>query len=475
MKKLLALMLAAVLLLGMIPAAGAAFTDAGEIAKKDKAAVDFVSELGVISGFPDGTFRPKDNLTRAQAAKILCVMLEGADKLGELTNTETGFTDVPANHWAAKFVAYCAEKNIVAGVGDGKFDPDGLLSSAAFAKMLLVAYGSDPSKMTGNDWIKGVQEEMEPTFLTYQLDHVSKANIQRQNACQMAWNAIYNAAADDAASTKDLSRELPRTVPEKIKLLAVGNSFSNDCVLDYFYAMLQEVGVKEITLGNLYHSGCSLEGHTKYGLTNAGEYTYYKNTSGKWESTKQSKLEPALLDEEWEIITFQQASAYSGRPETFTPWQKMILAYVQARRPDALFGWNMTWSHGADSEKEGFKYYDRDSMKMYKAIVSAVQEKVLTEPRYQFVIPVGTAIQNARSSYLGDTMNRDGQHLHKGIGRYIAAMTWCCKLTGCNPAMIKLAPEGLTKGQIAVAKEAVANALKNPFGVTQSQITSEPK
>ncbi|MBR3850129.1 MAG: S-layer homology domain-containing protein, partial [Oscillospiraceae bacterium] len=147
MKKLLALLLALVTLLSALPLAGAAFKDEGFIAEEYQKAVAAVSEMGIINGFEDGSFGPKKTLTRAQAAKILCVMLEG-EKESALTKTETGFSDVPATHWAAKYVAYCVDKGIVAGVGDGKFDPNGQLSAAAFAKMLLVAIGTDGSTFT---------------------------------------------------------------------------------------------------------------------------------------------------------------------------------------------------------------------------------------------------------------------------------------------------------------------------------------
>ena len=169
MKKMLALLLATVMLLSALPLAGAAFKDEGFIGKEYARAVAAMSEQGIINGFEDGSFGPKKTLTRAQAAKILCVMLEGAEKANALTKTETGFADVPATHWAAKFVAYCVEKGIVSGVGDGKFDPDGKLTDAAFAKMLLVAIGEDGAKFTGADWLKNVQEAAAPSIMLFRL------------------------------------------------------------------------------------------------------------------------------------------------------------------------------------------------------------------------------------------------------------------------------------------------------------------
>ncbi|MBR2896911.1 MAG: S-layer homology domain-containing protein, partial [Oscillospiraceae bacterium] len=186
MKKLFVMFLAMTLLLSALPFAGAAFKDEGFITAEYAKAVAAMSAQGIINGFEDGSFGPKKTLTRAQAAKILCVMLEG-EKESALTKTETGFSDVPATHWAAKYVAYCVDKGIVAGVGNGKFDPNGQLSSAAFAKMLLVAYGKGGDGFTGAEWLQNVQAAAEKTFLLYNLgDKVTTGSIERQKAAQMA-------------------------------------------------------------------------------------------------------------------------------------------------------------------------------------------------------------------------------------------------------------------------------------------------
>ena len=61
---------------------------------------------------------------------------------------------------------------------------------------------------------------------------------------------------------------------------------------------------------------------------------------------------------------------------------------------------------------------------MYNAIIETTQSFILPNSQFSMIVPVGTAIQNARTSYLGDNLNRDGTHLDYGIGRYIAAL--CC-------------------------------------------------
>ncbi|MBQ7566497.1 MAG: S-layer homology domain-containing protein, partial [Oscillospiraceae bacterium] len=104
MKKLIALLLALVLLAG---AASAAFTDEKSVNTRYREAVTAMSDLGVIGGFPDGSFKPKDTLTRAQAAKIICTVLKGGENMDAVTASKY-FTDVPQSHWAVTYIGWCA-------------------------------------------------------------------------------------------------------------------------------------------------------------------------------------------------------------------------------------------------------------------------------------------------------------------------------------------------------------------------------
>ena len=77
------------------------------------------------------------------------------------------------------------------------------------------------------------------------------------------------------------------------------------------------------------------------------------------------------------------------------------------------------------------------------------------------IIPSGTAIQNARTSVLGDTFNRDGSHLNK-IGKYTAACTWYEALTGASPVGNRFIPGYFNTCQITIAQNAAHLALQNP-------------
>lgn len=280
---------------------------------------------------------------------------------------------------------------------------------------------------------------------------------------------------DDAAVTTPEEVVVSRPDPVatgSIKILAIGNSFSTDC-MEYLYQMLQSGGIKNIVLGNLYYGGCSLSQHLSFAKNNSAEYTYYKNTTGTWKSTKNYTLTDAVNDEEWDYISFQQTSKTCGLTNSYGKVLTNLVDFVEKLAPNATFIWNMTWAYQQDSTHSSFPNYNNDQQKMYDMIINCVNECIKPETRFAFIIPCMTSVQNARTSFLGDTLTRDGYHLDKNIGRYIGGLTWFCALTGLEPEAVTYNPSTsmISDDMLAVAREAVANAMKAPEQVTQSKIT----
>ena len=189
MKKLLALVLALVMTMSLVTISNAAYSDKADIDLKE--AVDVLSAVGVFEG-SDGKFDPKANLTREQAAKLVAYLQLGQKSADALVGGNK-FTDVAANRWSAGYVDYCATTGVVAGVGNGQFNPTGSLTALQFGKMLLVCLGYDATteNLTGADWQINTSKLMASAKLLKGLDSV-KANdvITREQAAQMMLNAI---------------------------------------------------------------------------------------------------------------------------------------------------------------------------------------------------------------------------------------------------------------------------------------------
>ena len=189
MKKLLALVLALVMSMSLVTISNAAtFSDADEI--DYSVAVDVMNKAGVLVG-SDGKFMPKAELTRAQAAKIIAYLDLTGDVADALPAVKV-FSDVPTNHWAAKFIAYCADAGYVSGVGDGKFDPDAKVTGYQFGKMLLCVLGYDQKieEMTGSSWEIKVAKLMEKNDISKDVKKLGSAALTREEAAQYALNAL---------------------------------------------------------------------------------------------------------------------------------------------------------------------------------------------------------------------------------------------------------------------------------------------
>ena len=260
-----------------------------------------------------------------------------------------------------------------------------------------------------------------------------------------------------------------------LKLLCVGNSFSVDA-MEWIAEIAVDLGYKEIMFGNLYIGGCYIDRHIKEIETNSTEYKYYLEIGttadgvNKTTYTDYTAAE-AIMSENWDFISLQQGSAKSYAEKNYENLPTLI-DYVKTACPGATLVWHQTWAY---AEWYANQTYSITQENMYKGIVNCVQNCVMTNEDIKILVPSGTAIQNARTSYLGDNMNRDGTHLDYGIGRYIAALTFFAALTGEDISRIEWSPTDVDAAARAVAIESVINAIKNPYGVTESIYTALPQ
>lgn len=251
-----------------------------------------------------------------------------------------------------------------------------------------------------------------------------------------------------------------------VRILAIGNSFSQDAVEQYLYDLFKADGTETI-IGNMYIGGCPLEKHWNNVAENKSAYEYRKVVGGVKTNTKNVSIDMALADENWDYISFQQASDFSGMYEKFEPWLGNLVQYVSknATNMNMKLMFHQTWAYAKDSDHKAFPNYDRDQMKMYNAVVSA-SRKAVTNNGIDILIPSGTAIQNGRTTSLGDTFNRDGYHLEVTYGRFTAACTWYECISGKSVLDNSFVPPTLDDRKETIAKNAAHNAVLRPDAVT---------
>jgi nucleoid-associated protein YgaU len=91
-----------------------------------KRSIEQLATLGIVTGYPRGTFYPKDAIKRAELTTMI-VRLKGKD----LEGAEAGsFKDVSSSHWAFKYIEQGVKDGVVAGYPDGRFRPEATISRA---------------------------------------------------------------------------------------------------------------------------------------------------------------------------------------------------------------------------------------------------------------------------------------------------------------------------------------------------------
>lgn len=101
--------------------------------KVTKNAVEEVKAIAYIKGYPDGTFKPQANVTRAEAAQMFATLLNGGTNFG--TSGATKFSDA-SDDWYSKAVNYVVGKGLISGYPNGTFKPNESITRAEFAQMI---------------------------------------------------------------------------------------------------------------------------------------------------------------------------------------------------------------------------------------------------------------------------------------------------------------------------------------------------
>lgn len=214
-----------------------------------------------------------------------------------------------------------------------------------------------------------------------------------------------------------------------LRILAIGNSFSDDGT-EYLPALLENLNVENVEVARLYVGGCTLEQHVNFYDNSEAAYKFYRSKAGenKWvENPEKVTMQYALAMGEWDIITMQQASGFSGMYDSYTPYLGRLIEAVKKAQPQAELVWHMTWSYSSDSNHKHYKHYNNDQQQMNSAIDNCLHTLLAEFDEIERIVPSGTAVKSLRKSAINNypkDLTRDGFHMGHGAGRYALACTW---------------------------------------------------
>lgn len=208
-----------------------------------------------------------------------------------------------------------------------------------------------------------------------------------------------------------------------MKILSIGNSFSRDAHR-YLFGIAKHAGVACKT-ANLYIGGCSLRTHYLNMLEDRASYELDFN--GQPTGFKVS-IRQALASDDWDVITLQQASHFSGDFATYTPYIAALADFVRKYCPHAKLMIHQTWAYEADSDKlRALSVFatPTDMMHAVRESYARAAETIHADG----IIPCGEAM--LRATALGiEKIHRDTFHAAYGVGRYLLGLCWFATLTG---------------------------------------------
>ena len=434
--------------------------------------------------------------------------------------------------------------------------PAGLLTTDQIKTVTKIVIGSGVKTIADNAFFDytEVTEVSLPNTLTKIGSKAFGVTAQNDKLTTISIGKSADVAADAFANrtmaTANVGKDEQKTAFENVastvnvdntySVLLIGNSYSEDAsncspmTASRLQQMLQNAyPEKEVIVGLCYSGGKTMAWHYDKAMKRTSDYSLrIASKNGTWTSAGMMSSAKALGYTDWDVVSLQpyatetrtgiganyDGEKYNNEPITYQysldESLGYMLHYVHCYAPSAKTYLYMTWQEVSDNKQ--LNAGAADYAKIVENLVTNADNYVgkyknpdgtVTVPGEKFagVIPVGTAIQNERTSYLAllshnETaipgsvsltsdpvrgLQRDSGHLSFNVGRYTAALTFAKKLTGANTDTLMkgiastypgTALQELPADYLTIMKTAVENAIMTPDAVTpfSADYTTDP-
>ena len=259
---------------------------------------------------------------------------------------------------------------------------------------------------------------------------------------------------------------------QNYNVLMIGNSFADDTVY-YSSRIANSYGIN-LNIHDAYIGGCTIDQHYSNLSSNSETYSMrsFDMATNKWVYSDNMSLSAIINSNTWDVITFQQASAQVGRSNSYSNLSSLVSLVRGMVGETPKFYWYQTWAYDSDyhDANDYFAYFGNNQTSMFNAIISCYQSQVAPLNLFSKFIPAGTAVQNTRTSYMKDTICRDGKHMSSIHGRYLLGLNFISNVLDIDMDMCpcEYLPEDINASYQTLCYESIRNAFHNPFVVTNS-------
>lgn len=247
--------------------------------------------------------------------------------------------------------------------------------------------------------------------------------------CLLSCNIIIGIEfpSDEKLKLSEESRRLSRLNIEPLKILAIGNSWTENAT-DQLGTILEDLGYK-VELSRTYLGSASLMDYANNLNTCDSILIFSTWQNGRWvKNDEKVNLMDVVEMRDWDIVTLQQRSGTACSYTTYQPHLNKLLNYIYSQDIVPLVYYHVTWSY---PQKTSPQYFPADTLNtdlMYKAILST-WTNACRKTNNDNVILSAPVIQQCREIQgidmdLFDAV--DGLHLSQG--KYAAACAWAATI-----------------------------------------------
>ena len=344
LKKTLAVVLAFAMVLSM-GLTSFAYTDVTAGTKVSEA-VGILSNLGILTGFEDGTFRPDETVTRAQMAAIICRVLGYGDQAESSVGT-TAFSDVAGDHWASGYINVAHAQQIINGYPDGTYRPENTVAYEEAIKMIVVALGYELAAQAKGGWSQGYLAIASGEGITRNANGTVGSAAARSTIAVLVYNSLEVRLMDQntwtTAGDKDEYKKTDDTILSK-----------------YLEVQKWEGIVSQVPVAKFAQEGYTEDADQMMKLTGAVCKEYNAGKLEAIDETLTGEIDCSLVPEA-NTLAGKKVIAYVGEEEDEVTGNRMVYAIAekQGANTSLTISASQLISSGANYTADGSIFYKK--------------------------------------------------------------------------------------------------------------------
>lgn len=209
-------------------------------------AVNYLLDNDIVSGYPDGSFKPDETVNRAEFTKIIIGAKLGLNPEESASNC---FSDVKADQWFSSYVCYARNADVIKGYDDGEFKPANTINLAEALKILVLSLDVETSPPQGEQWYSKYLEAMgREGYIPDDFHHLNQA-VTRAQMAEMTWRILEEKKDQPHIEAETLTQEACLPLGEDLP-----NNIDMDVVRDTWMQWYNDARAAEGLFAYRYNS-----------------------------------------------------------------------------------------------------------------------------------------------------------------------------------------------------------------------------